>query len=53
MVWKALPYTLCLGKVALLGVLFWQEPVIQLYYNTGWLLHYVPEAAPAIVPGAH
>jgi len=53
MVWMALPYTLCLGTVALLGILFWQEPVIQLYYEMGWLLHYVPEAVPAIVPGAH
>lgn len=53
MVWMALPYTLCLGTVALFGVLFWQEPITQLYYDMGWLHRYLPEVKPAILPGAH
>src|SRR5690606_37333171 len=53
MVWMALPYTLCLGVVALLAVMFWQDAVIQMYSDLGWLQAYVPGSTPIVVPGAH
>lgn len=53
MVWMALPYTLCLGTVALLAVLFWQDPMTQLFYDMGWLQPYVGDPAAVIVPGVH
>lgn len=40
MVMMALPYTIVLTCVGLIGVTFWLEPMTQWFYDMGWLIHH-------------
>ncbi len=44
MVMMALPYTIVLTLVGLVGVIFFLEPATANYYDLGWLSHHIPDA---------
>ncbi|KUI99775.1 Na(+)/H(+) antiporter NhaB [Vibrio sp. MEBiC08052] len=44
MVMMALPYTIVLTLVGLVGIIFFLEPATAHYYDLGWLTHHVPNA---------
>ncbi|WNJ95489.1 Na(+)/H(+) antiporter NhaB [Vibrio ruber] len=44
MVMMALPYTIVLTLVGLVGIIFFLEPATASYYDLGWLSHHVPNA---------
>ena len=40
MVWMALPYTIVLSLVGLLGIMVFLDPVTQHFYDLGWISHH-------------
>lgn len=53
MVWMALPYTIVMAIIGLLGVLFALTPVTELFYDLHLISHHTVEAAGAITNGHH
>ncbi len=53
MVLMALPYTIVLAVVGLIGIIFLVEPMTAWFYDIGWLSHHVGEATHLISSGHH
>jgi NhaB family Na+:H+ antiporter len=52
MVIMALPYTVVLTLVGLVGIVFFVEPMTAWFYDAGWIIHRTGEAiAPTISVG--
>ncbi len=53
MVIMALPYTIVLAVVGLMGIIFLVEPMTAWFYDAGWISHHVGEATHAVSGGHH
>ncbi|OEF07711.1 Na(+)/H(+) antiporter NhaB [Vibrio genomosp. F10] len=53
MVVMALPYTIVLAVVGLLGIIFFVEPMTAYFYDMGWIAHKAAGAAEAVISNGH
>ncbi|MCJ2377271.1 Na(+)/H(+) antiporter NhaB [Vibrio sp. ZSDZ34] len=53
MVWMALPYTIVLAIVGLVGIIYFVEPMTAWFYDAGWISHHVAGAADSAVSSGH
>jgi NhaB family Na+:H+ antiporter len=51
MVIMALPYTIVLALIGLLGIMFLVEPLTAAYYDLHWISHHVPAALSPVTSG--
>lgn len=51
MVWMALPYTIVLAIVGMIGIMFFLEPMTAYFYDMHWINHHVPGEASGVVSG--
>ncbi|MEZ8103666.1 MULTISPECIES: Na(+)/H(+) antiporter NhaB [Vibrio] len=51
MVIMALPYTVVLAVVGLVGIVFFLEPSTAYFYDAGWISHHIPSATSAVSGG--
>ncbi|MCK6262794.1 Na(+)/H(+) antiporter NhaB [Vibrio sp. ZSDE26] len=53
MVIMALPYTIVLAVVGLIGIIFFVEPMTAYFYDMGWITHNSASAAESAVASGH
>lgn len=53
MVYMALPYTIVLALVGLVGISFLLDPMTTWFYDMGWISHHVAGSATSPVSGGH
>ncbi|NLS13890.1 Na(+)/H(+) antiporter NhaB [Vibrio sp. SM6] len=51
MVIMALPYTVVLALVGLMGIMFFLEPMTAYYYDAGWIAHHAMPSATEVAAG--
>ncbi|ENM5741261.1 Na(+)/H(+) antiporter NhaB [Vibrio metoecus] len=53
MVVMAFPYTLALSVVGFIGIMFFLEPMTDVFYSLGWINHHVVPAANTLLQSGH
>ncbi len=53
MVIMALPYTIVLSVVGLMGIIFLTEPMTHIFYDLGWLTHHTMTEVGNLAPKGH